>query len=201
MTDPEPRIERGVATSLTLLDRLRSNEQEAWSRTMQLYRPLVVSWCRRGGVSTEDAEDVAQEVFRGVASTLSSFRRDRPDDTFRGWLRGLARHKTLDWHRYRGRQPIGAVGGTEAGIALGQVADVDLGEDDPAETSALYHRALELVRGEFEPSTWQAFWRVAVDGATPSEVAQTFGITPAAVRQAKSRVLRRLKEEIGDLIA
>ena len=25
-------------------------------------------------------------------------------------------------------------------------------------------RAVELVRGEFEERTWQAFWRVAVDG-------------------------------------
>ena len=201
MPPSENAREPYAATSLTLLDRLRSSDQAAWRRTMDLYRPMVVAWCRRGGVSLEDAEDVAQEVFRAVASNLASFRRDRPEDTFRGWLKALTRHKALDWHRYRGRQPVNAAGGTEAGLALGQVADVDLGEDSQAEVSALYHRALELVRGEFEANTWSAFWRVTVDGQSSSNVAQALGVTSAAVRQAKSRVLRRLKEEIGDLIA
>jgi RNA polymerase sigma-70 factor (ECF subfamily) len=57
------------------------------------------------------------------------------------------------------------------------------------------------VQSEFEERTWKAFWRVAVEDRTPAEVGAEMGITPNAVRQAKSRVLRRLKEEMSDLIA
>lgn len=55
-----------------------------------------------------------------------------------------------------------------------------------------------MVRSEFEDRTWQAFWRVAVEGHATAEVAADLGITANAVRQAKSRVLRRLRQELGD---
>ena len=60
-------------------------------------------------------------------------------------------------------------------------------------------RALELVRAEFEPRSWGAFWRVEIDKQTAKDVAEELGMTPAAVRMAKSRVLRRVREELGDL--
>jgi RNA polymerase sigma-70 factor, ECF subfamily len=199
MPDPDPQ----ACTSLTLLDLVRSSDQEAWRRLLHLYSPLVVHWCRRRGVSVEDAEDVAQEVFRSAAARIATFRHDRPGDTFRGWLRGFAHNKTLDWHRHQGRQPAVAAGGTEAGMALREVAeapDFDV-DDDPAEVAALYRRALELVKAEFEAKTWGAFWRVAVDGHDTADVARDLGLSTAAVRQAKSRVLRRLRQEVGDAIA
>lgn len=54
---------------------------------------------------------------------------------------------------------------------------------------------MALTRNEFEERTWQAFWLTTVEEKSPSLVAQTLEMTPAAVRQAKSRVLRRLREE------
>jgi RNA polymerase sigma-70 factor (ECF subfamily) len=44
------------------------------------------------------------------------------------------------------------------------------------------------------------FWLTAVEDRGPTDVAARFGVTPVAVRKAKSRVLRRLREEIGDLL-
>ena len=160
----------------------------------------MLYWCGRWGVGPDDAEDVAQEVFRGAAAALEGFRRDRPGDTFRGWLRGITRHKVL-LHFRAGRDQTAAAGGSEALLQLHQVADLEGAEEGPAEqVSALYRRALDLVRGEFEPRTWDAFWRTAVDGRPPAELAAELGMTPAAIRQAKSRVLRRLKREVGDLL-
>ncbi len=190
-------------TSPTLLARARASDAQAWSRLVYLYEPLVRHWCGRWGFHGADADDLVQEIFLGVSAGLSTFRRDQPGDSFRGWLRAIAKNKRIDHLRRRQRNPV-AQGGTEAHLRLGQVPDADTDTDtadDPADQiSGLYHRALALVRGEFEERTWQAFWRVAVDGLAVDSVARDFGITPAAVRQAKSRVLRRLKEEVGDLI-
>jgi RNA polymerase sigma-70 factor (ECF subfamily) len=72
--------------------------------------------------------------------------------------------------------------------------------EDADQTSALFHRALGLLRGEFEQRTWQAFWRATVDGLSAPEVATELGMTASAVRMAKSRVLRRLREELGELV-
>jgi RNA polymerase sigma-70 factor, ECF subfamily len=60
------------------------------------------------------------------------------------------------------------------------------------------HRALEVVRAEFEPRTWDAFWQVAIDGQSPAETAAAMKLSLAAVYQAKSRVLRRLRRELRD---
>jgi RNA polymerase sigma-70 factor (ECF subfamily) len=197
----EGRSER--ATSLTLLEKARGNEPGALERLVRLYQPLVHYWCCRGGVAYADADDVVQEVFQEVVADLSRFHWDRPGDTFRGWLRGITRHLVLLHLRRRGRHPR-AAGGTDAFAKLQEMADpqVDLpDEDPPAEVQGLYRRALDLVRGEFEDRTWQMFWVVVIEDRSPAAVAEQFGVSAAAVRKAKSRVLHRLKEEVGDLVA
>ncbi len=67
-------------------------------------------------------------------------------------------------------------------------------------TSGVTHRALELIRSEFESRTWDAFWGVAVGGGKPADVAADLEMTVAAVYMAKSRVLRRLREEFTELL-
>jgi RNA polymerase sigma-70 factor (ECF subfamily) len=189
-------------TSLTLLDRVRTNEADAWARLVQLYAPLVRHWGLAGGLRPADVDDVVQEVFRAAFSGLANFRRDRPGDTFRGWLRTITR-TALALH-YRKLAGVPAAGGGSAAFAqLQEVADTepDLPEDaSPSEIRDLHRRALELVRGEFEDRTWQMFWLTAVEDRRPADVAAGFGVTSVAVRKAKSRVQRRLREEIGDLL-
>ena len=63
----------------------------------------------------------------------------------------------------------------------------------------LFRRALELIRGEFEERTWQAFWRTAVDGRAPRPSPPNLGMSPGPSASAKSRVLRRFREELGEL--
>src|SRR4051812_12017570 len=101
----------GQATPLSLLERLRANDAGAWRRLLELYRPLVLFWCARGGVHADDAEDVAQGVFAAAATGLDGFHRDRPGDSFRGWLRAITRNQVvLHFRRNRGR--VQATGGS-----------------------------------------------------------------------------------------
>jgi RNA polymerase sigma-70 factor (ECF subfamily) len=191
----------GDVTPRSLLQRVRANDPEAWRRLVSLYRPLVLYWCGRGGVPAADAEDVAQEVFAAAAAGLPGFRHDRPGDTFRGWLRGITRNHVHLYFRRRQGQPQ-AQGGSDAWQNLQGVADPLAGGDagEEAELSQLYRRAVEQVRAEFEESTWQAFWLTVIEGRTPADLADELGMAPASIRQAKSRVLRRLKQEAGDLL-
>ena len=55
---------------------------------------------------------------------------------------------------------------------------------------------MQLVRGDFEEKTWQAFWRLAVEGHSAAEIAEDLQMTDAAVRQSKYRVLCRLRDEL-----
>jgi RNA polymerase sigma-70 factor, ECF subfamily len=196
----KPAEVTGQLTPLSLLERVRAHDPQAWRRLVDLYRPLVLAWCGRSDINAADAEDMAQEVFAAAAVALDHFRRDRPGDTFRGWLRAITRNQILQLLRKNKGRPQ-AEGGPDAWRNLQEVPDPlpGPGEEESAEIGALYLRALELVRGEFEERTWQAFWLTAVEGREPAVLAQELNMTANNIRQAKSRVLRRLREEVGDL--
>jgi RNA polymerase sigma-70 factor, ECF subfamily len=192
---------RSSGTSRSLLDRIRANEAAAWDRLVALYAPLVFHWCRRAGLQEEDSADVFQEVFQAVAAHIDGFRKNHAGDTLRGWLRTIARNKIHDHFRRRGREPTGA-GGSDAQKRMAQIPTPMRPEEEDAEREAerrLFDRALESIRDEFEERTWQAFWLTAVDGGSAKDVGAELGMSPGAVRVAKSRVLQRLREELGDL--
>lgn len=191
----------GTSTSRSLLARVRDNESDAWDRLVLLYTPLVYHWCRKLELPAQDIADVVQEVFQSVATHMKTFRKDRPGDTFRGWLRAITRSKVMDHYRRQSKQP-GAVGGDSAHQRLAQLAEEsDLAEPEEEKVrNDLFHRALEMVRGEFHERTWKAFWRVAVDGQPAKDVAEELSMHAGAVRVAKCRVLQRLRQELGELL-
>jgi RNA polymerase sigma-70 factor (ECF subfamily) len=191
-------------TSLSLLERARGRDEDAWRQLVSLYSPLVVSWCQKSGLGPAECNDILQDVFGAVASHLADFRRDRSGGTFRGWLRVITRNKIRDYFRKHADEPQGQ-GGSTARACLEEVADPlgDSPADDPekdAEVSAVFARALELVRSEFEHKTWQAFWQAAVEGRPAADIATDLHITPGAVRQAKYKVLRRFRQELGEVV-
>jgi RNA polymerase sigma-70 factor (ECF subfamily) len=190
-----------TATSRSLLGRLRADDPDAWRRLVDLYAPLVLRWCRRSDLPDHEAADVLQEVFQAVAAHLADFRRLGPGDTFRGWLRTITRNKVHDHFRASRREPR-AAGGTEAQLRFAALPapapSGDIAGPDPDDDPDLFSRALDMIRGEFEDRTWRAFWQTAVEDRAPRDVAADLEMTPGAVRVAKSRVLRRLREELGD---
>lgn len=185
-------------TSLSLLERARVQDPEAWRRLVQLYSPLVFSRARRLGLGDADAADLVQEVWQAVAAALDRFRRDPQAGTFRGWLWAITRNKLNDHFRAR-RGKAEAAGGTDARQLLDAVPEEEPA-DDGGEGHGLLHRALELIRPEFEERTWRAFWGLTVDGRPAAEVGQELGMAANAVHQARFRVLRRLREEMAGLV-
>ena len=187
--------------STTLLEQVRKRQPDAWRRLVNLYGPVVYRWCRRLGLADADAADAVQEVFAAVAAHVAEFRRDREEDSFGAWLRTITRNKVRD-HFRRGCDQPAAKGGTDA---YEQMLDLSASQEESLlRTSGLgpdrqfLHRALEVVRAEFENSTWEAFCRVVVESQSPTEAAQAMGLSVHAVYMAKSRVLKRLRQILGD---
>jgi RNA polymerase sigma-70 factor (ECF subfamily) len=192
------------SVSSSLLERLRLREPEAWQRLVRLYYPLVHEWCRRAGLQPADAADVAQEVFRALAGGVERFQRDEGRNSFRGWLFGITRRQLLAYHRHQRDRPA-ASGGTEAQRRMVETPETPCDErsdlsEAPGERAGLVRRALALVRRDVEEHTWQAFWRCAVEGHAPADVAADLGVSVNTVYLAKARLLRRLREEFGDLL-
>jgi RNA polymerase sigma-70 factor (ECF subfamily) len=201
MPDSPRRHAHKQTTPLSLLERARARDSDAWGRLVALYRPLILFWCGRQGVAEGDLEDVAQEVLAAVSRDLATFRRDRPSDSFRGWLRVVTRNQVLVHFRRNQGRPV-AEGGSDALWRMQAVADPLAGDDEEEkeQMNRLYREGVNQIRREFEESTWRAFWRTAIDLRPPDTLTEELGMSSAAIRQAKSRVLRRLKQELGDVL-
>jgi RNA polymerase sigma-70 factor (ECF subfamily) len=183
------------STSPSLLERLRQpGDSTAWGRFVDLYTPLLYYWARRVGLDQSRAADLVQEVLLVLVGKLPEFTYD-PAQSFRSWLRSVATNK---WRENCRRQPPGR---EVQGVDLSAVAGPDAA---PEFEEAEYHqylaqRALALMQAEFQPATWKACWEQVVSGRPAAEVAAELGMSEGAVYVAKSRVLRRLREELHGL--
>lgn len=189
------------STSSSLLERVKARNPEAWQRLASLYGPTLLLWCRQAGIPADDAADVVQETFLDVARGVADFRRQRPKDSFRGWLWTITRNNILD-HFRRIQGSAQAQGGTAAQEALAQVPDSlsDASQPPGPLTGFLEQRFIAAIRAEFEDRTWSAFWQSAVEGREAADIAAELGMSKRAVRQAKYRVLCRLRQELDGLL-
>ena len=190
-------------TSLSLLERLRhSPENEGWNRLADLYAPLIRAWLRRYDVQDSDANDLVQEVLLAVSKDLGKFEHRGQPGAFRGWLKAILINRLRKFWRARDRRPQ-ARGDSDIDARLAQL-------DDPAsEMSQIWNREhdqyvlrqlMALAEPHFEPNTWKAFCRVALDGAKPDVVAKEMEISRNAVVIAKCRVLSRLRQDSEGLV-
>lgn len=185
------------STPISLLERVRRPaDQEAWGRFVQLYAPLIFYWGRRSGLQTDDAADLAQDVFLTLVQKLPEFTYDR-HKSFRAWLRAVTLNRLRDRQRRVGTRPLA---GEETN--LDNLADNDgilvLEEDEYRRQ--LVSRALKIMHADFQPATWQAFWEHGVLSRPADEVAAELDMTPAGVYGAKFRVLTRLRQELGEFL-
>ena len=192
-----------ATTSAILLERVSQKDPEAWQRLVSLYAPVVRYWIRRGGLSGDELRDVFQETFVAVSRNMGRFQRESGVARFRGWLKTITASKVNDHYRRRAKHPVGP-GGTDAFQQLGRLRDTahQPGDEEdaalaPSDETFLVQRTLGIVRKEFRERTWKSFQRTAMDGLNAKEVAEELGMTPLAVRKAKSRVMQRLKEALA----
>lgn len=190
-------MDRMSQTSISLLDSLRSAPSDmAWRRLVDLYTPLVRAWLRRYQVLEQDADDLVQEILAVVVRKLPEFERQPRTGAFRRWLLGITVNCLREfWRSHRAK--VAAPGGTDFLQALQEY------EDPAGHLSRLWEQEhdrhvaawlLEQIRPQFEPKTWTAFRRVAIDGIAPVQVAAELGMTVNAVFIAKSRVLTQLRQ-------
>jgi RNA polymerase sigma-70 factor, ECF subfamily len=181
-------------TSVSLLQRLRQpEEKEAWDRFVKLYTPMLYHWARRVGLAEHDAADLVQDVFVLLVRKLPEFVYD-DHRSFRGWLHTVLRNKYLE--RMRVKRPVLALGSGSEWPAL---QEVDGFVEEEEYRTQLVRRALQLMKSDFEELTWKACWEYVVMDRKPAELADELGVSVDVIYSAKSRVLRRLRQELAGL--
>jgi RNA polymerase sigma factor (sigma-70 family) len=192
------------ATRVTLLARIRDGrDTDAWGEFVRLYGPVVYGFARNRGLQDADAADLMQDVMRSVARNAAKMEYDPARGTFRGWLYTVTRNKIYNFLSAQKNRPR-ASGDPDAREQLDAAPARE--EDGPdADWEKEYQRrltdqAMELVKDEFQPATWKAFWQTAIDGLSAAEVGTALGMSPGAVYVAKSRVLARLRAEVRRMV-
>jgi RNA polymerase sigma-70 factor (ECF subfamily) len=184
-----------VTTSVSLLHRLRQGaDPRDWQRFVQLYTPLLFRWARRVGAQEADAADLVQEVLTLLFRKLPTFDYDGTR-SFRAWLRTVLLNKWRDACRQRATRPD-----RPDGSALETASARDEDWEEREDRQRLVARALELIRADFQPHTWQAFWEFFTSGRDAAAVAADLGVRVEVIYSAKCRVLRRLRQELEGLL-
>jgi RNA polymerase sigma-70 factor (ECF subfamily) len=191
-------------TPISLLERLEDgNDQSAWRRLDALYRPLICRWVLRDPALRDEADDLAQEVMGVLVRELPDFRRQRVG-SFRRWLRLVTHNQVQTFHRKQRRRPR-AVGEAGEDDPLAQLADPNSELSrlwDQEHDRHVLRRLLELLESDaqFEPATLAAFRRVVFEDVKPAVAAEELGLSVNAVLLAKSRILKRLRQESEGLL-
>lgn len=188
-------------TRTSLIAQLGSPEdREAWDQFVIIYRPVIYRMARRRGMQDADAQDLVQAVLMRVAGAIQGWEKSSPETKFRHWLRRVARNAIATAFS---RQPkdVG-VGGSEM---------LDLLAEQPATAADIerellkesmrekYLRAALVVKADVDLESWRAFELTVVNGQPSEEVAKLLGKSMGAIYAARSRIMRRLREQVQRL--
>ena len=186
-----------ITISSTLLTGARTANPNAWVMIVTRYSPKIMTWMLLAGVDSSDAPDLLQDVWRSVLISLKNFRREKPDDTFRGWLRTIAQRRIADYFESRSQQP--------RNLPLAQLESLqsqNLLTDEIAanvsERVTLLQKYMQQVESEVKPNTWLVFQMHVIEERSVEEVAAILKIPTYSVYTSKSRVIKRLRELLQD---
>ena len=186
-----------LSTSISLLERLRdAPDAETWERFVRLYTPVLAIWARRLGLQPSDEQDLVQDVFCLLLRKLSQYRLEG-GSRFRDWLRTVLTNRFREVRRRLSPLPAGDL----ADVAGLQSVDDPAAEFWEREYRALVvAKALEVIRRDFEETTWRAFLSTTVEGRPTAAVAAELGLSEGAIYTGKARILTRLRREFADFV-
>lgn len=182
-----------TSTSTLLLAGLAdSNNSVIWEEFDTRYRPIVLGYARRLGLSEEEAADAAQDAMVRFVQEYRLGKYDRDRGRLRSWLIGIVKARAIDVLRAKARRRE----------ARGDSVLMVL-PDDPELTAmweserrrTLLRRALTELSESSRTAdqTIRAFELFVLDEQPAADVATEMGITVQDVYQAKSRVADRLR--------
>jgi RNA polymerase sigma-70 factor (ECF subfamily) len=189
-----------LTTSPALLDRLRNRQDpEAWQLWLTVYEPWLRGWLRRHRLQPADADDLLQNILVAVNQKLPAFVHNGRPGAFRAWLRTILVNQ-VRWFLRAQRQGRGDEP-SPGWLDLLEDHSSDLSRQwDHEHDQQLVRRLLAAVQVDFQPRTWEVFRLLVLEDRPAEEVAQRCQMELSAVYVARSRVLARLREQLGGLV-
>ena len=184
-------------TRSSMIFDLKEFSEERWNNFVLVYTPLLKFWIRKKNVPSSAEDDVLQDALYKIHKSIGNFERDAAKGKFRGWLRTIVERRAADYFRSLPQDQGAPQEVLDAAVNRDQ-KDADEIDGEQQALEEVKARALELVRESTAEKTWQMFWMRTVEEIPTSEIAKQFDVTTAAVRVAKQRVLKRLRDLMVD---
>ena len=184
-------------TTTSLLEGLFDTDNEiAWSHFDARYRPIVLGFARKMGLSESDASEVAQETIVQFLKEYKEGKYDRERGRLRSWLIGIARFRVAGV--YRGKSNKREYRGESAMITLPTDEDACESIWDTERRTVILQQALRELRANSKATdqTIQAFEMLVLNKMPVATVAETLDMSRDEVYMAKSRTAARLKDII-----
>ena len=191
-------------TRKSLISRLKNwDDHESWSAFFLVYWRLIYSTAIKSGMTEAEAEDVVQETVISVSKAIPSFKYDREQGSFKGWLLQITSCRIVD--QWRKRMPARSI-------------DVHRGEDvdSLAEIAApvmpelerlweqewdgnLVRAAVERVKRRIDPKQFQVFELSAIQRWPHEKIKAVLNVSSAAIYVLKHRVSSAIRKELKQL--
>lgn len=141
--------------------------------------PRLVALCQSRVSQRADAEELAQETLLRAIRCLAQL---ESEQNWNAWLRGIAEHLCLDWHRSRARQRM-----TEP--------DAHAHSADPAQLAAASDEQQRIRQRIEELSTElkEVLYLHYYDELTYDEMATWLGVARATVNERLSKARQQLR--------
>ena len=191
-------MNRPPDTRVSLIIRLPdAADVEAWRDFAESYEPFVYRFARRRGLQDADAREVVQEVFLGVARAIRRWEPDTKRARFRTWLFRIAKNQLLNKLSSRRKEMVLYTGAWER-VEADAAGDGTFSAEEEAEyQQAVFSWAASRIEKQVKPKTWSAFWMTSVEGQSVDDVSSQLGVSSGQIYVARSRVIRKLREEIA----
>jgi RNA polymerase sigma factor (sigma-70 family) len=184
--DGEAYPARDYSVVANLVTGARNGDRQAWDALVERYAPLIWSICRRYGISSPAAEDVAQHVWLHLVESLNSL---RDPAALPGWISTTAQRECCRIRR----------------VQIPVAGDTQILENRPDEHAKTVEH--ELFVAERHATLREAFARLplpsrrllallAADPPVPyAEISARLGIPIGSIGPNRSRSLDRLRRD------
>jgi RNA polymerase sigma-70 factor (ECF subfamily) len=179
-----------------------TTNNEAWLRLVSVCEPLLYGWLRCQNLQQADAEDLVQETLATLVLEAPTFLPIRHPGGFRCWLHKVLINRLRHFRRaLRVRlicRPDSELLDRLATAIDDSRSDLTRRWDDDHD-GHVAREVMQRIEPEFQPKTWHAFRRVALEGADPELVAAELELSVSSVYVAKFRVLKRLRQVVKNV--
>ena len=184
-------------TRASLLQRVKDpRDQTSWREFYQLYQPLLYRYARFRGLDRDNAEELTQQCLTLLTTKMPEFEYSKEKGGFKHWLRRVTNNKVNDFFKKK-RIPL-AESADFRRPQHREVSPDELWEQQWEKRHLQY--CLKHIQSQVAPSTYQAFQYHVLSGWTVERVAETLGISVEQVYTAKSRITRRLRTKMRELL-